>query len=66
VDTSSTCSGVHRLDSGLVQVTVLNFSSHQISDQVVSEHLHPGAMAIDMFSKKGSARLISGAPFRSA
>jgi hypothetical protein len=43
---------VHRLDSGLIQVTVLNFSSHQISDQVVSEHLRPGAMAIDMFSKK--------------
>ena len=43
---------VHRLDSGPIQVTALNFSSHQISDQVVSEHLHPGAMAIDMFSKK--------------
>jgi hypothetical protein len=43
---------VHRLDTALVQVTVLNFSSHQISDQVVSEHLRPGAMAIDMFSKK--------------
>jgi hypothetical protein len=43
---------VHRLDSGLVQVTALNFSIHQISDQVVSEHLRPGAVAIDMFSKK--------------
>ena len=34
---------VHRLDSGLIQVTALNFSNHPISDRVVSEHLPPGA-----------------------
>ena len=43
---------VHRLDSGLVQVTALNFSNHPISDQVISEHLPPGAAVIDMFSER--------------
>ena len=43
---------VHRLDSGLVQATALNFSNHPISDRVVSEHLHPGAVVIDMFSDR--------------
>ncbi len=43
---------VHRLDSGLVQVTALNFSNHPISDRVISEHLPPGAAVIDMFSER--------------
>ena len=43
---------VHRLDTGLIQVAALNFSSHQISDRVVSEHLLPGAAVIDMFTDK--------------
>ena len=43
---------VHRLDSGLVQVTALNFSNHPIFDQVVSEHLRPGSGVIDMLSKR--------------
>ena len=43
---------VHRLDSGLVQVTALNFSNHPISERVVSEHLPPGADVIDMLSER--------------
>jgi trehalose synthase len=43
---------VHRLDSGLIQLTALNFSKHPISDEVVSEHLSPGAAVIDMFTDR--------------
>ena len=43
---------IHRLDSGLIQVTVLNFSNHPISDWIVSEHLSPGAAVIDMFTDR--------------
>jgi trehalose synthase len=43
---------VHRLDSGFIQVTVLNFSNHPISDRVVSEYLSPGAAVIDMFTNR--------------
>jgi hypothetical protein len=43
---------VHRLDSGLIQVTALNFSNHPISDRVVSEYLSPGAAVIDMFTER--------------
>jgi hypothetical protein len=43
---------VHLLDSGLVQVTILNFSNHSIYDRVVSEHLLPGAAVIEMFTDK--------------
>jgi hypothetical protein len=43
---------VHRLDNGLIQVTALNFSSHPISDRVVSDHMSPGAAVIDMFTDK--------------
>ncbi|HEX6757847.1 MAG TPA: maltose alpha-D-glucosyltransferase [Propionibacteriaceae bacterium] len=43
---------VHRLDSGLIQVTALNFSNHPISDRVVSEYLSPGAAVIDMFTDR--------------
>ena len=41
---------VHRLHTGLIQVTALNFSQHPLLDQVVSEHLSPGAAVIDMFT----------------
>ena len=33
---------VHRLEGGPIQVTALNFSRHQISDQVVSRTSPPG------------------------
>jgi trehalose synthase len=41
---------VHRLDSGVTQVTVLNFSSHPVRGIVTSEHLPPGSKVIDMFT----------------
>ena len=40
---------VHEL-SDAEQVTVLNFSSEPISGSVISEHLVPGSMVVDMFS----------------
>ena len=43
---------VHRLDSGLLQVTALNFSNSPIADLVVSEHFSPGAAVIDMFTDR--------------
>jgi hypothetical protein len=43
---------VHRLDSGHIQLTALNFSKHPISDRVVSEHLIPDAAVIDMFTDR--------------
>jgi trehalose synthase len=43
---------VHRLDSGFIQVSALNFSNHPISDRVVSEYLSPGAAVIDMFTNR--------------
>jgi trehalose synthase len=41
---------VHRLDNGVMQVTVLNFSSHPVGGTVTSEHLPPGGKVIDMFT----------------
>jgi trehalose synthase len=41
---------VHRLDSGVTQVTVLNFASHPVRGTVTSEHLPPGSKVIDMFT----------------
>ena len=41
---------VHLLDTGQLQVTVLNFSSRPIAGSVNSEHLAPGAAVIDMFT----------------
>jgi maltose alpha-D-glucosyltransferase/alpha-amylase len=41
---------VHRLDSGLLQVTVLNFSADSISGSVNSLHLEPGAQVRDLFT----------------
>ena len=42
---------VHQLmDTGDIQVTVLNFCSQPISGSVRSEHLIPGGLVVDMFS----------------
>jgi trehalose synthase len=41
---------VHRLDSGVTQVTVLNFASHPVRGTVTSEHLPPDSKVIDMFT----------------
>ena len=41
---------VHLLDTGQIQVTVLNFSSQSIAGRVKSEHLTPGGAVIDMFT----------------
>ncbi len=41
---------VHRLDSGVMQVTVLNFSGDPVRGTVSSEHLPPGGKLIDMFT----------------
>jgi trehalose synthase len=41
---------VHLLDTGQLQVTVLNFSSQSIAGRVKSGHLAPGAAVIDMVS----------------
>ena len=43
---------VHRLDSGFIQVSALNFSNYPISDRVVSEYFSPGAAVIDMFTDR--------------
>ena len=43
---------VHRLDSGLIQLTVLNFSNKPISDRVTSDQLRPGATVRDMLSER--------------
>jgi trehalose synthase len=40
---------VHQL-SDAEQVTVLNFSGHEISGSVLSEHLVPGSSLVDMFT----------------
>lgn len=39
---------IHRLDTGHMQATVLNFSGRTVTDLVASEHLHAGAPVIDM------------------
>ena len=41
---------VHRLTSGLIQATVLNFSPNPIAGTVTSEHLPTGSQVIDMFT----------------
>ena len=43
---------VHRLDNGLIQVTVCNFSQHPVSDRIVSEYFTPGATVVDMFTER--------------
>jgi trehalose synthase len=39
---------VHRLDTGHLQATVLNFANQSIAGSLRSEHLTPGAAVIDM------------------
>ncbi|MCO4253257.1 maltose alpha-D-glucosyltransferase [Pseudarthrobacter raffinosi] len=41
---------VHRLESGTIQVTVLNFSGESIAGSVNSQHLEPGAVVRDLFT----------------
>jgi trehalose synthase len=41
---------VHRLDTGRIQVSVLNFSSRSIAGRVESEHLPPAGEVIDMMT----------------
>ncbi|MDI9929643.1 maltose alpha-D-glucosyltransferase [Rhodococcus sp. IEGM 1354] len=40
---------VHELGQGIIQATVLNFSSDEISATIQSKHLVPGTCAIDVF-----------------
>jgi hypothetical protein len=39
---------VHRLDTGPIQLTVLNFSTRSVSGQVMSQYAPPGSTVIDM------------------
>jgi trehalose synthase len=48
---------VHLLDTGQLQVTVLNFASRSIAGWVRSEHLRPGAAVIDMFTGQAIAEV---------
>ena len=48
---------VHRLDTGQIQVTVLNFSDQPIAGRAKSEHLTPGAAVIDMFTDQVIAEI---------
>jgi trehalose synthase len=41
---------VHRLDTGHMQATVLNFADRPVTGRVASEHLPPGAAVTDMFT----------------
>jgi hypothetical protein len=41
---------VHLLDTGQLQITVLNFSGQSVAGSVRSEYLAPGAAVIDMFT----------------
>jgi hypothetical protein len=41
---------VHRLDTGRIQVTVLNFSDRAVTDRIVSGHLPVGVPVVDMFT----------------
>src|SRR5215203_5096910 len=41
---------VHRLVSGIMQVTVLNFSGRPVRGTVTSQHLPPGGKVIDMYT----------------
>ena len=44
---------VHRLESGMIQVTVLNFSGESIAGSVNSLHLERGAQVRDLFTDEG-------------
>jgi trehalose synthase len=39
---------VHRLGSGQIQLTVLNFADRPVSGRIVSQHVPPGSAVIDM------------------
>jgi hypothetical protein len=41
---------VHQLESGRIQLTVLNFSSRSVAASVTSEHLTPGDAVLDMLT----------------
>jgi maltose alpha-D-glucosyltransferase/alpha-amylase len=43
---------VHRLASGQIQVTVLNFSGESITGSVNSTYLEPGAQVQDLFTEE--------------
>ncbi len=42
---------IHRLENAQLQATVLNFSGHPVTGRITSEHLPPGALVEDMFSR---------------
>ena len=44
---------VHRLESGMIQVTVLNFTGERIAGSVNSLHLERGAQVRDLFTDEG-------------
>jgi trehalose synthase len=48
---------VHLLDTGQLQVTVLNFSNRSTAGRVKSEHLAPGAAVIDMCTDQVTAEV---------
>jgi trehalose synthase len=48
---------VHRLDTGQIQATVLNFANQRIAGRVRSEHLTPGAAVIDMRTDQAIAEV---------
>jgi hypothetical protein len=48
---------VHRLDTGQIQMTVLNFSGRPIAGEVDSTHLTPGDAIIDTFTDQVIAQV---------
>ena len=48
---------VHRLDTGRMQTTVLNFADRAVTGQVTSGHLPAGAAVTDMFTGKRITRV---------
>jgi trehalose synthase len=48
---------IHRLDTGQIQATVLNFANQRIAGRVRSEHLTPGAAVIDMRTDQAIAEV---------
>jgi trehalose synthase len=48
---------VHRLDTGQLQLTVLNFSARPIAGSVSSRHLAAGSTVIDMFTDQPIAEV---------
>jgi hypothetical protein len=54
---------VHRLDTGQLQVTVLNFSDRPIAGSVRSQHLPPDAAVVDMRTGQVIAEVDHGHTF---